>query len=60
MRYFVVNEHIAQRAATIKVTDLALSNSARSHYCELTQRMRASIMHLRRPTFLPSITDRMR
>ena len=42
----------------IQVTALALSNSARVHSYVLIQRMRASIMRLRRPTFLPSITDR--
>ena len=43
--------------ATIQVTALALSNSARVHSRELTPHMRASIMRLRRPIFLPSITD---
>ena len=46
--------------ANIQVTALALSNWARVHSCELTQRMRASVMRLHRPTFLPIITDSKR
>ena len=45
---------------TIQVSALALSNSALAHVRMLAQRMRASTMRLRRPTFLPSTADRKR
>lgn len=44
----------------IQVTALALSKAACAHTCELAQRIRSSIIRLRRPTFQPSTTDRKR